>query len=166
MGGTPNKPRRHQTTTRQIGSDNKNKHTEKRKRTKILPGSNTISVKVHQKCISTDRYTQKTTEKSKRMDLDRKTHRSVQRFKEINHPVAMPSALQFEKRKYPNNRRKYKRTRGYTVAKTKRRKSETGWLSKQIFIGHREEICNKRARATSRSVGTGAFSLICLWKAN
>ena len=29
MGGTPNKPRRHQTITRQTGSDNKNKHTEK-----------------------------------------------------------------------------------------------------------------------------------------
>ena len=74
MGGTPNKPRRHKTTTRQIGSDNKNKHTKKQKRTKILPGSNTISVKVHQKSISTDRYSQKTTEKTKRMDLDRRTH--------------------------------------------------------------------------------------------
>ena len=96
MGGTPNKPRRHQTTTRQIGSNNKNKHTIKRKRTKILPGSYTKSVKIHQKSISTDRYTQKTTEKTKRMDLDRKTNRSVQQFKEINHPIAMSSALQLE----------------------------------------------------------------------
>ena len=103
MGWTKNKPRRHQTTTRQIGSDNKNKHTKKRKRTKILPGSNTISVKVHEKSISTDRYTQKTTEKTKRMDLDRRTHRSVQHFKEINHPIAMSSALQLVQRKYPNN---------------------------------------------------------------
>ena len=76
--------------------NNKNKHTKKRKRTKILPGSNTISVKLHQKSISTDRYTQKTTEKTKRMDLDRRTHRSVQQFKEINHPIAMSSALQLE----------------------------------------------------------------------
>ena len=65
MGGTPNKPRRHQTSTRQIGSDNKNQHSKKRKRTKILPGSKTISVKAHQKSISTDRYTQKTTKKNK-----------------------------------------------------------------------------------------------------
>ena len=64
MGGTLNKPRRHQTTTRQIGSDKKNNYTKKRKGTKVLPGSNTISVKVYQKSISTDRYTQKPTEKT------------------------------------------------------------------------------------------------------
>ena len=29
-----------------------------------------------------------------------------------------------------------------------------------------KKICDKRARATSSSVGTGAFSLICLWKTN
>ena len=34
--------------------------------------------------------------KKKRMDLDRRTHRSVQQFKEINHPIAMSSALQLE----------------------------------------------------------------------
>ena len=68
--------------------------------------------------------------------------------------------------KYPKNRCRYKGTRGYTVAKTKRWKSETGWLRKQFFIGHRDEICDKRTRATGSSVGTGAFSLICLWKAN
>ena len=69
---------------------------KKRKRTKILPGSNTISVKIYQKSNSTDRYTQKTTEKTKRMDLDKRTHRSVQQFKEINDPIAMSSALQLE----------------------------------------------------------------------
>ena len=34
--------------------------------------------------------------KTKRTDLDRRTHRSVQQFKEINHPIAMSSALQLE----------------------------------------------------------------------
>ena len=34
--------------------------------------------------------------KTKRMDLDRRTHRSVQQFKEASHPIAKPSVLQLE----------------------------------------------------------------------
>ena len=83
MGWTPNKPRGHQTLTRQIGSNYKNKHPEKRKRIKILFGSDTIFVKIYQKPISANGYTQKTTEKTKRMDLDRGTHRSVQQLKKL-----------------------------------------------------------------------------------
>ena len=100
------------------------KRNEKRKRTKILSGSNTIFVKVYQKSISTDRYTQKITEKTKRIDLDRRTHKSVQQIKEINHPIAMPSALQLELRKYPNNRCKYKGARGSGLHCGKNKKME------------------------------------------
>ena len=39
MGGTPNKPKRHQTTTRQIGSDNKKNIPKNEKELKSLLGA-------------------------------------------------------------------------------------------------------------------------------
>ena len=52
----------------------------------------------------------------------------------------LPCLAHYNSNKENIDRCKYKGTRGYTLAKTKRRNFETSWLRKQIFIGHREEI--------------------------
>ena len=59
MDWTQNRPKRNTTSTRQIGSDNKTRKTKKQKGLKVLPGSNTIPVKVYRKPVSTNRYTEK-----------------------------------------------------------------------------------------------------------
>ena len=55
---------------------------------------------------------------------------------------------------------------GNVMAKTKRWKLKTSRIRKQIFIGHRKEICGKRIRTTGSSVGIGTLSIIHIRKAN
>ena len=78
MGRTQNRPRRNLTATRQIRSNHEDTNTQKRKRIKIIFGGNTILIKIHQEPVSTNRYTQKTFEEIKRVDLDRRTYGSIQ----------------------------------------------------------------------------------------
>ena len=52
MGWSQNRPTRDTTFTRQFGRNKKDQHTKKRKRTKIIPGSNSILVKIHRKPIN------------------------------------------------------------------------------------------------------------------
>ena len=52
------------------------------------------------------------------------------------------------------------------MAKTEGRETKIDWICEQTFIGYREKVCNKRTRITSRSMGTGAFSIIHMRKAN
>ena len=42
--------------------------------------------------------------------MDRRTYKRLQQSQKINNPVIMPSTLYSEKRKYPDNRSKHKRT--------------------------------------------------------
>ena len=50
-----------QTTTRQIGSDNKNRRTKERERVEIFLGSDPIPIEVDRKPSSANRYPQKIT---------------------------------------------------------------------------------------------------------
>ena len=77
MGWSQNRPARDTTFTRQIGRNKKDQLTKKRKRTKIIPGSNPILVKIHRKPINKYGHTTKLIEKAKRVDLDRRTHKSL-----------------------------------------------------------------------------------------
>ena len=63
MDWTQNRPKRKTTSTRQFGSDNGNRNTKKQKRNKVLPGSNTIPVKVYRKSVNTNRYAKITAKK-------------------------------------------------------------------------------------------------------
>ena len=107
MDWTQNRSERNTTLTRQTRSNHKNRNTKKRKRTKIFLESKTISVKVYRKPFSTNRYTKKTTEETKQVDMDRRTHKSLQQPKKTNNTTTMPSTLQPEERKYPYNRCQY-----------------------------------------------------------
>ena len=49
-----------------------------KKELKIIFGGNTILIKLHRESVSTNRYTQKTIEETKRMDVDRRTYGSIQ----------------------------------------------------------------------------------------
>ena len=64
------------TFTRQIGRNKKDQHTKKRKRTKIIHGSNSILVEKHENLSKNTDILRKLL-KSKRKDLDRRTHKSL-----------------------------------------------------------------------------------------
>ena len=51
-------------------------------------------------------------------------------------------------------------------SKNKKTEIKTDRICKQIFIGHRKEVCNKRTGVISSSVGTGTFYGTYLWKAD
>ena len=116
--------------------------------------------------MSADRYTQKTTQKTKRMGLDSRTRKIFQQLEKVDNRITMPSKLQFKQRKFPNNRCKYKRIGSGALAKTKRRKFKTDQICEQIFIGHQEEVCNKRSGDFCSSFGSATFLFLYLWKAN
>ena len=78
----------------------------------------------------------------------------------------MLGTIQRTKRKNIHHRCQYKRTGGIVMAKTKRRKPKTSRIRKQIFIGRRKVICDKRIRTTGSSVGIGTLSTIHIREAN
>ena len=78
----------------------------------------------------------------------------------------MPSTLQRRHRKHLNNRRKYEGIGSDIMAETKRRKFKIDWFCKQLSIGHREKVRTKQTGTISRSMGTGMFSFIHIWKTN
>ena len=63
--------------TRQTRNYHKDWDTQKRKRTKILSGSNPISFEIHKELISTNGHPKKTVEETKRLELDTRTHRCI-----------------------------------------------------------------------------------------
>ena len=88
-----NRPERNTTLTRQTGSNNKNCKTEKRKRIKILLGGDTILIKVYRKSVCADRCSQKTTEETKQVGMDRRTYKRLQQSQKTNNPITIPSTL-------------------------------------------------------------------------
>ena len=53
-----------------------------------------------------------------------------------------------------------------SMEETKRWKSKTSRICKQIFIGYRKEVRDKRIRITGCGVGIGIFPIIHIRKAN
>ena len=56
MGGTQNRSRRTQTTTRQPRSNYKNKHTKQREGIKFFSRSNTSNIKLYRNSVNKNRH--------------------------------------------------------------------------------------------------------------
>ena len=117
MGWTQNRPARNTTTTRQTRSNHKSQHTEKRKKIKVIFGSNSILIKVHRKIVSKHKHTEKIIEETKRTDLDRRTYGSIQQIKRRHNQNSMLGTPQRQKQKDRNHRRQYQRIGGNALWK-------------------------------------------------
>ena len=80
----------------QNGSDNKYLNMKKKREgVNIFPGSDPMPIKVYRESFSTNSYTQKTTQKTKPMDLETRTYRGVQQSeKKTKNAATLLSTLQ------------------------------------------------------------------------
>ena len=140
---------------------------KKTKKNNIFPGSYSISIEIHRKFISTNRYPQKIVKKKQNEWKWTQEHREAfNNLKKTNNTITMSGTLQRRQWKYSNNKSQHKRIGSNAVAKTTRRKLKTNQVCQQIFIGYWEKVRDKRTGAVSSSMGTGTFSSIRIRKAN
>ena len=95
LNWTQNELTRNTSITRQTGSNNKNKYTKNRKRTKIFSWGNIIPFKkILKKLTSEHRYSEKINEEEQRLELDRRTYERIQQTERIHHEYPMSRTLQ------------------------------------------------------------------------
>ena len=96
------------------------------------------------------------------MGIEKRTPKSIRRIKTKNHRYTLLSPLQLRLKKYSNHGRKSKGARRNAMARTAERSIKTDRICKQIYIGHRTEIRNKRTRAHCRGMGPRTFQALYL----
>ena len=72
--------------------------------------------------------------------MDRRTHKSVRKLETKNHGDTVSGTQNFELSEYIKHGREHKRSRGNDLARTDRRKIETGWICQTFLFRYRKQI--------------------------